>query len=135
MLTLNLLIAQDFIGMGLSMMTPGNLAIFKELSHIYSAHYPEFMVKCLVVHPPMIISTIWRILQVQFVTLFKCLNTLQPFAIIFYLTRMTCGEGYASLESNIQDHLLGGRGLFWCAVTNSHLVKQANSGVYIAHGW
>ena len=92
--------------MGLSMMTPGNLAMFKELSHIYSAHYPEFMVKCLVVHPPLIISTIWRILQVQFVTLFKCLNSFRPLIIV--LTRITCGNGYAFLESNIKHYLLGG---------------------------
>lgn len=39
------------------------MAVFKEIMHIYSTHYPEIMGKCLVVHPPVIMSAVWKVLQ------------------------------------------------------------------------
>ncbi len=37
--------------------------IFKEVAKLYADHYPEFMVTCFVIHPPMIMAAIWKCLQ------------------------------------------------------------------------
>ena len=42
-----------------------NLMIFKEVAKVYADHYPEFMVRCFVVHPPLIMAAIWKCLQAR----------------------------------------------------------------------
>ena len=49
----------------LSMLTPTNMAAFRDINKIYSAHYPEFMAKAFLVHAPTVMNAIWDVLKVS----------------------------------------------------------------------
>lgn len=57
--------AQDFSGANMAMLASGNMAVFKQSMGILSMHYPEFTVKIFVVHPPVVMCAIWKVLQVH----------------------------------------------------------------------